>query len=110
MQAVLEVWAGRRTATEAAAQLKISRKTYYAWEARALAGMRQALQRGEPGRPGKARDPHTEALEAENRLLREELDIRRQREEIRTLLAVASSHAKKKSGCDGHAPEDPHAP
>lgn len=107
MQAMLEVWAGRRTATEAAAQLHLSRKTYYAWEARALAGMRQALERGEPGRPAQMRDREKEALVAENRRLREELEIQRQREEIRTLLAASTTSAKKKSGRNGNASEAP---
>lgn len=96
MQAMLEVWAGRRTATEAASQLNLSRKTYYAWERRALAGMRQALERGEPGRPAQMRDREKEALVAENRRLREELEIQRQREEIRRELRSATGSAKKK--------------
>ena len=108
MQAMLEVWAGRRTATEAA-QLRISRKTYYAWEARALSGMRQALERGEPGRPAQMRDREKEALVAENRQLREALEIQRQREEIRTLLAAATTSAQKKYSRDGHASHDPDA-
>ena len=100
MQAVLEVWAGRRTATAAAEALGISRKTFYQWEARALQGLRASLTRGRPGRPRKEKDPQKAELEKENRHLREELLILQQRERIRSLLAESMNSAQKKSG--GH--------
>ena len=98
MQAVLEVWAGRRTATAAAEALGISRKTFYQWEARALQGMRQSLTKGRPGRPSQRADPQQTRLETENRQLREELLILQQRERIRSLLAESMNSAQKKSG------------
>ena len=100
MQAVLEVWSGRRTATAAAEALGVSRKTFYRWEARALEAMRASLQRGRPGRPAKNPDPRKAALEKENGRLREELLILQQRDRIRTLLAESMTSAQKKSG--GH--------
>jgi transposase len=48
---ILQVQAGQITASEAARQLGMSRKTYYQWEQRALKGMMQGLQPGQPGRP-----------------------------------------------------------
>ena len=39
------------TATAAASELNVSRKTYYQWEARAIASMLEALTDKEPGRP-----------------------------------------------------------
>lgn len=100
MQAMLEVWAGRRTAKDAAASLGISRKSFYQWEARALEGMRCSLQKGRPGRPRKEADPQKTQLEGEVRRLRADLEIMEQRERIRSLLAEAETRAQKKSG--GH--------
>jgi hypothetical protein len=48
---ILQVCAGQLTATEAARQLGVSRKTYYQWEARALRSLMQGLRPGRPGRP-----------------------------------------------------------
>lgn len=98
MQAVLEVWAGRRTAKAAAGMLGISRKTYYQWEARALEAMRLALKQGQPGRPAKKIDPRNTELVEQNRQLQEELLILQQRERIRSLLAESTTTAQKKSG------------
>lgn len=100
LQAMLEVWAGRRTAKDAAASLGISRKSFYQWEARALEGMRASLQRGRPGRPSRRADPRQTQLETENRQLREDLLILQQRDRIRGLLAESMTRAQKKSG--GH--------
>ena len=96
MQAMLEVWAGRQTATAAAKGLGISRKTFYQWEARALEGLRASLTQGRPGRPPKNPDPRETALEEENRRLREELLLWQQKERIRTLLAESADSAQKK--------------
>lgn len=100
MKAMLEVWAGRRTAKDAAASLGISRKSFYQWEARALEGMRASLQRGRPGRPRKETDPQKTQLEEEVRRLRENLEVMEQRDRIRSLLAESMTRAQKKSG--GH--------
>jgi transposase len=48
---ILQVQAGQITASEAARQLGMSRKTYYQWERRALEGLMQGLKPGSPGRP-----------------------------------------------------------
>ena len=55
------------TATAAASELGVSRKTYYEWEAKAFAAMTEALIDKEPGRP--ALTPQTE----ENRRLKKHL-------------------------------------
>ena len=56
-EVILEVQAGRLTATAAAKRLGISRKTYYQWERRGLAGLLQALTDRPAGRPVVAVDP-----------------------------------------------------
>ena len=48
---ILQVQSGQLTASQAARQLGMSRKTYYQWEKRALQGLMQGLQAGQPGRP-----------------------------------------------------------
>lgn len=84
LEAIIKVRAGQMTATEAAARLGISRKTWYEWENRGLEAMLEALSDKEPGRPQKQTDPEKEALfqelvevKTQNILLQESLDINR---------------------------------
>ena len=95
-QLILQVRAGSLTATDAARQLGISRKTYYQWEARALQGLLAALQPGQPGRPSSHPDAEKQRLEQENLRLQQELEVARQRLRIREWLAEADTSAKKK--------------
>lgn len=85
MAVVLRVKSGEITATEGAELLRISRKTYYEWEVRALAGMKTALENRPVGRPGIVADPEKEALEKQVRELREQVQIMEQREAIRRI-------------------------
>jgi transposase len=62
-EVILEVQAGRLTATAAAQRLGVSRKTYYQWEQRALAGLLQALTDRPAGRPATVVDPQKTKLE-----------------------------------------------
>ncbi len=74
-QVILEVASGRITATEAAARMGVSRKTYYEKQDRALGAMLEALQDRPTGRPGKAVDP-------EKAELLEELEAGRKTQEV----------------------------
>ena len=56
-RAILEVLAGRMSVTQAALELGISRKTYYAWQERALLAMQAALRDRPGGRPPLPADP-----------------------------------------------------
>jgi polyhydroxyalkanoate synthesis regulator phasin len=85
MAVVLRVKSGEITATEGAELLGVSRKTYYEWEARALAGMKMALENRPVGRPGIMTDPEKEALERQVRELREQVQMMEQREAIRRI-------------------------
>lgn len=61
---ILDVLAGRMTATQAALELGVSRKTYYEWQERALAAMRAALRDRPGGRPPIPVDPQKDQLQA----------------------------------------------
>ena len=93
---ILQVRAGSLTATAAARQLGISRKTYYQWDARALRGLLAALQPSPVGRPSSPSDIEKQRLEQENQRLQQELEIVQQRLHIREQLALADTSAKKK--------------
>jgi transposase len=84
MEAIIKVRSGQMTATEAAEQLGVSRKTWYEWENRGLKAMAEALTDKESGRPRKESDPEKDALmkelievKKENILLQEGLEINR---------------------------------
>ena len=62
IQVIMQVQAGTLTATQAAAVLGVSRKTYYEWENKALASMLEAVTNQSPGRPKKDIDPEKEAM------------------------------------------------
>ena len=48
---IMKVRCGLLTATQAAQQLKVSRKTYYKWEQRGLSALLEGVQDQEGGRP-----------------------------------------------------------
>ena len=96
---------GQVTATEAAQELGVSRKTFYERARRLLAGAEQALSRRAAGRPRKARDTEKETLlERVRQLEREKLELQR-RVRVRELLQQARVEdgrgTKKKEGAPG---------
>ena len=72
MRVILAHLGGQLTATDAALQLGISRKTFYEWLERARTGMLQALADRPGGRPGREADPEKEQLAAEVKTLEQE--------------------------------------
>ena len=64
-RAILDVLAERMSATQAALELGVSRKTFYEWQVRVLAAIREALRDRPGGRPLKPVDPEKERLAAE---------------------------------------------
>jgi len=62
---ILAHLSGQITATQAALELGVSRKTFYEWQERGLAAMRLALQDRPAGRPAKPLDPEKAHLRAE---------------------------------------------
>ena len=103
---IVQVRAGVLTATEAARQMKISRKTYYEREARALQGMVTALQPGRPGRPPVASE-ETQRLRAALQQSEQERAVLEQRAQIQQILAGADTRSKKKRGSDRRAANPP---
>ena len=83
---IMQVQAGVITATEAARQLGISRKTYYQWEARALKGLLEAVTQQAPGRPRQADPAKERQLEEKVHQLQKGLDEAQESREIRAAL------------------------
>ena len=83
---IMQVQAGVITATEAARQLGISRKTYYQWEARALKGLLEAVTQQPPGRPRQPDPAEEHQLEAKVDQLQKALDEAQESREIRAAL------------------------
>ncbi len=59
----MKVRCGLMNASQAAAQLGVSRKTYYKWEQRGLSALLTGLTDQSPGRPCQPVDSQKEALE-----------------------------------------------
>ena len=83
---ILQVQAGQLTATQAARQMGISRKTYYQWEQRALQGLMEGLQRGKPGRPQVGPSPEIQRLQQRIQRLEQQLETTEQVAHLRQLL------------------------
>ena len=62
LRVILDHLAGKLTATEAALDLGVSRKTFYEWLDRGKEAMRTALMDRPGGRPPKPADPEKERL------------------------------------------------
>jgi transposase-like protein len=100
LELILKVRNREITAKKAAALLGISRKTYYKWEDRALAGMAVALAERPDGRPpGPPEDPEKESLRKENERLKQEnlfLQKRLQLKDIIHSMTTGGSQSSKK--------------
>jgi transposase len=94
---ILRVRSGALTATEGAARLGISRKTYYEWEDRALKAMALALENHAPGRPSVPPDAEKEALRREVRDLKKKLYLTEKTVEVKDVLAAFDLHEAKKN-------------
>jgi len=96
-EVIVKVRAGLMTATAAAAQLGVSRKTYYEWEARGLGGMLENLKDQPLGNPPSPVSPEQVALQEKVAQLEQELAVAKQTAEIRAVLrAMEQNPAKKK--------------
>jgi transposase len=100
VMAVIRVQGKLMTATEAAADLGMSRKTYYKWERRILQGMMEAAEQKASGRPATEVDPEKEGLRQENEELKKEVLLLEQKLHIRDVLKAATdeSLAREKKG------------
>ena len=75
----------------------VSRKTYYEWEKRALAGMLSQLEDLPPGRPAQAQDPEKLTLQQRVNQLEEELFIREQSAQILARMEERKTSDRKKN-------------
>lgn len=94
---IMQVRTGQLTASAAAQQLGISRKTYYQWERRALEGMMKELAPRPPGRPERPVDPEKEQLQRKIQDLERELTSNQQLIEIRERLRQIREGPSKKN-------------
>jgi transposase len=85
-QLIMQVRSGLLSVREAARQMKVSRKTYYKWEQRALAAMIEALGNREAGRPSLPINRDKQALQCQTRKLEAKLAVLEQTEDIRRWL------------------------
>lgn len=83
---ILQVRTGQITATQGAALLGVSRKTYYQWEKRALEGMMSHLEEEPPGRPAKKAEPELKAMQQKIDALEARLKVAEQTAEVRGIL------------------------
>jgi transposase len=100
-ETIWQVRSGAMTATQAAQHLGVSRKTYYEWEARAMAGMVQALSNQPAGRPARtdaeaARERQTFTSRIQE--LEQQLATAQQCAEVRSILEAYRSHQEKLAG------------
>ena len=86
---ILQVQAGQLTASEAARQLGMSRKTYYQWEKRALQGLMEGLEPGLPGRPSTAPSREVQQLRKKVQELEQKLEETEKVARLRELIAEA---------------------
>lgn len=91
---IVQVQCGQITATEAANQLGISRKTYYEWEKRALQALVASQQEKPGGRPSTPRDAEKARLLQQAQELQEQARVLEQTLAIREQLAELSRSKK----------------
>lgn len=90
VEMVIQVLSGQKTASEAAKQLGVSRKTYYKWEKRFLSATLEAVSEKEAGRPAKEVDKEKEQLQRQVNELAKQVQILKQTVQIRDLLQPKS--------------------
>ena len=82
---IMKVQAGLLTATQAANKLRISRKTYYELEQKALFGLMQAIAPGQTGRPKNAVDHEKLDMAKEIKALKQEVALNKMTIRIKDL-------------------------
>lgn len=75
MRVILDHLAGKLTATQAALDLGVSRKTFYEWLERGKEAMRSALTDRPGGRPSNPVDPEKDRLQDELETLEKEREV-----------------------------------
>ena len=91
---IVQVQCGQITATEAANQMGVSRKTYYEWEKRALQALVASQQDRPGGRPATPRDAEKEKLQQQAQQMQEQARVLEQTLTIREQLAELARSKK----------------
>ena len=100
-EVIMKVRCGLMNASQAAAQLGVSRKTYYKWEQRGLSALLTGLEDQSPGRPSQPVDSQKQTLERklaqaqrDNALLKHKMELKDLLTDLK--LAPGMDRAKKK--------------
>jgi transposase len=98
---IMKVRCNLMTASEAARQLGVSRKTYYQWEQRGLSGFLEGLTNQDAGRPSQPVDPCRQELETQVHHLQQENELLTKKMALKDVLtdlklAPGGNRAKKK--------------
>jgi len=80
---IMKVRSGAMSVEQAAKELGVSRKTYYAWEGRAFRAMMEAIETQPSGRPAKSPDRAKASLEERVRQLEQALLVAEKRLELK---------------------------
>lgn len=99
MRTILEHLAGRLTATQAALDLGVSRKTFYEWLDRAKGAIYVSLKDRPGGRPSNPADPEKERLQAELEALEKERVV------LESRLRIQEAVRQTIEGMAHHAPQ-----
>jgi transposase len=83
---IMKVRCGLMSASQAAEQLGVSRKTYYKWEERGLSGLLSSLEDQSGGRPSRPVDLEKQSLEQELARARRENAVLQHKMELKDVL------------------------
>jgi transposase len=95
-EVIMKVRCGLMSASQAAEQLGVSRKTYYKWEERGLSALLTSLEDQSGGRPCQPVDSEKENLERQLAEVRRENAVWQHKMELKDLL----SESKLRPGTD----------
>lgn len=86
-EVIMKVRCGLLSATQAAKELGVSRKTYYKWEKRGLSALLDGLAEKDSGRPAPPQDSHQQELERQIEQLRQDNDLLTQQMALKDILS-----------------------
>jgi transposase len=98
---IMKVRCGLMSATQAAAELGVSRKTYYKWERKGLAGLLESVGDRPAGRHPQGPEPRESLLEKQLEAMGRENEVLRQRMALKDIaielnVRSGSDRTKKK--------------
>ena len=85
-EVIMKVRCGLLTATQAAKELGVSRKTYYKWEKRGLSALLDGLAEKDSGRPSPPQNSRQQQLQRQIEQLRRDNDLLTQKMALKDIL------------------------